>query len=269
MCFIYTYGIVVYHGQVVPRSLNRSLIYFTQTYKCVCLTSQPFWLTKMLSSCVKLEFTVVRPVKEMIFLYGTVLNITMSVALFSIWLYIQHFPGKRKISCYLQRYSEGFLSPFSKSPLGCYICLPMQEVQNSLWKFMKQSFEEMGEGGELYGAFYLFMSPWQTPFKVQVLGPHGSAAAPALAVPMQCREGRRGWGGKVPEPSLPACLGSAAPRRDWELPGSGGQSCPWARPSPALRPGERARRFCAAFTHLWLQISALLEVFVKEKCLAT
>lgn len=84
MCFIYTYGIVVYHGQVVPRSLNRSVIYFTQTYKCVYLTSQPFWLTKMLSSCVKLEFTVVRPVKEMIFLYGTVLNITMSVALFSI-----------------------------------------------------------------------------------------------------------------------------------------------------------------------------------------
>jgi len=38
----------------------------------------------MLSSCMKFEFTVVRSVKEMVFLYETVLNIIMSVTLFSV-----------------------------------------------------------------------------------------------------------------------------------------------------------------------------------------
>ena len=41
------------------------------------------------------------------------------------------------------------------------------------------------------GAFYLFMSPWQKAFKIQVLGPHRLAVTLPLALRIQCMLGVR------------------------------------------------------------------------------
>lgn len=71
-------------GQVAPRSewehdLFHSDFEMCVSYKSVLLINKDVEL--LYKSRV---FRVVRPMKEMIFLYGTILNITMSAALFSI-----------------------------------------------------------------------------------------------------------------------------------------------------------------------------------------
>lgn len=60
--------------------------------------------------------------------------------------------------------------------------LSVQEEQNILWKLLKQSFEGVGERGELYGAFCLCPPDKQhLTFRVW---DQGLAASPALALPM-------------------------------------------------------------------------------------
>lgn len=152
--------------------------------------------------------------------------------------------------------------------------------KNCLWKLVKQSFEKVVGGGNLpVGAFYLFMSPWQMAFKVQVLGPHRLAVTPLLAVPIQCMLGvgesqvkrlhcvatccslrsQHGWIHATPHSNCVLYSFDQVVRVRW---------IPEAYLSGSTQTWWRANWwFCMAFTNLLLQISIPLEMFMKKNAL--